>query len=102
VGKIILKEKVKFSQQSYLSDVLFKSGNVQLELLCLEEGQEIISQRVNSQVIILIVSGNGTLTQGADECDLKPDSVIICEGMESCGIKAREQMVIVRYIIPPP
>ncbi|MBM4054784.1 MAG: hypothetical protein FJ264_08960 [Planctomycetes bacterium] len=102
MGKIILKEKVNFSQQTYLSDVLFKSSNIQLELLCLEKGQEIIPQKVNSQVVILVVSGNGTLTQGTNVYDLKPDLVIIFEGMEPCGIKAREQMVVVRYSVPPP
>lgn len=102
VGKIVLEEKVRYSQESYLSDILFKSDNVQLELLCLEEGQEIISQTANSQVIILVVSGSGSINSGTVAYDLKPGLVIICEGMEKFGTKAHERMVILQYVIPPP
>ncbi|MCF6150107.1 MAG: hypothetical protein E3K37_15785 [Candidatus Kuenenia sp.] len=102
MAKIVLEEKVKFSQQSYLSDILFKSDNAQLELLCLEEGQEVVPHAENFQVIILVISGRGSLTQGTDVYDLKPDSVIIFEGTEPCGIKACGQLVLVRYVIPSP
>lgn len=102
MGKIVLEEKVKFSQQSYLSDTLFKSNNLLLELLCMEEGQAVLSKIRNSQIILLVVSGNGSLTQGSDTCSLKADSLLIFEGVEQFEIKASKQMTILQYVIPPP
>ncbi len=102
MGKISLKEHIKFSQEKYISKILFDSEKARLVLFCLEKGQEIVPHTVKSQVVMVVVSGKGTITVGNKTHKVKQDSLVVSESMEAHGIKADEQMVVLATIIPRP
>ena len=102
MGKIDLKEQVEFSKEKYVSKILFDSDTIRIVLFCLEKGQEVPPHTVKSQVIMLVVSGKGSVTVGNSTYKVKPDTVTVCESMQAHGIKADEQMVVLAYIVPRP
>ncbi len=102
MGKISLKEHIEFSQEKYISKILFDSEKARLVLFCLEEGQEIATHTVKSQVVMVVVSGKGAITVGNKTHTVKQDSLVVSESMEAHGIKADEQMVVMATIIPRP
>ena len=102
MGKISLKEHIEFSPEKYISKILFDSEKARLVLFCLEKGQEIAPHTVKSQVVMVVVSGKGTITAGNKTHKVKQDSLVVSESMEAHGIKAEEQMVVLATIIPRP
>lgn len=102
MGKIDLKEHIEFSKEKYVSKILFDCEKVRMALFCLEKGQEVPSHTVKSQVIMQVVSGNGSFVVGNKTYKVKQDSVAICESMEAHGMKADECMVVLASIIPRP
>ena len=102
MGEIDLKEHVEFSKEKYVSKLLFDSDKVRMVLFCLEKGQEVPPHTVKPQVAMLVISGKGSVTVGGKTYKVKSNSVAICESMESHGIKADEQMVVLASIIPRP
>ena len=102
MGKIDLKEHIEFSEEKYVSKILFDSDKVRMVLFCLEKGQEVPPHTVKPQVVMLVISGKGSFTVGGKTYKVKSDSVAICESMEAHGIKADEQMVVLASITPRP
>ncbi|MDR4506828.1 MAG: hypothetical protein MRJ65_01100 [Candidatus Brocadiaceae bacterium] len=102
MGKIILKDHIEFSKERCLSTVLFDSDKANVQLFCLEKGQEVPSQALQSQVIMIVISGQGVFSVGDKEYPAKMDSVVVCESLEPHGLKADEQMVVLVYTIPLP
>lgn len=57
---------------------------------------------VKSQVVMQVISGSGWITIGHQSYPVTADSLVVCENMETHGVKADEQMVILICIIPRP
>ncbi len=102
MGEIDLKKHIEFSKEKYVSKILFDCDKVRLVLFCLEKGQEVPPHVVKPQVVMQVVSGNGSFVIGNQTHKVKPDSIAICESMEAHGIKADEEMVVLASIIPRP
>jgi quercetin dioxygenase-like cupin family protein len=100
MGKIDLKNSIEFSKEKYISKILFDSDKVRMVLFCLEKGQEVPAHTVESQVVMVVLTGKGSFIVGNKTHAAKQDSVVICENMEAHGIKADEQMVVLASIIP--
>lgn len=102
MGKIDLNEHIEFSEEKYVSKILFDSDKVRIVLFCLKKGQEVPPHTAKPQVVMQVISGNGSFMVGNQTYKVKPDSVAICESMEAHGIKAEEPMVVLTSIIPRP
>lgn len=102
MGEIDFKGQIEFSEEKYVSKILFDSDKVRLVLFCLEKGQEVPPHIVKPQVTMLVFSGKGSFTIGNQTYKVKPDTLAVCESMEAHGIKADEQMVVLTSIIPCP
>lgn len=100
MGKIDLKNQIEFSQEKYISKILFDSDKVRMVLFCLEKGQEVPAHTVEPQVVMVVLAGKGSFIIGNKTYAAKQDSVVICESKEAHGIKADEQMVVLASIIP--
>lgn len=102
MDKINLKDYVEFSKEKYVSKILYDCDKVRMVLFCLEKGQEVHPHTVKPQVIMLVISGEGSLIVGNKTYAVKPDSVVVCESMEAHGIKADDRMVVLASIVPRP
>ncbi len=97
-----MKSQIEFSQEKYISKILFDSDKVRMVLFCLGKGQEVPAHTVESQVVMVVLTGKGLFIVGDKTYTAKQDTVVICKSNEAHGMKAEEQMAVLACIIPRP
>jgi len=102
--KIIdVEEHARFSQEDRQLSILHDSPSWRVLTFCFEPGQElpVHSHEADSEVMILVLSGEGSFTDGEKEYPAKPGSMLLSGVSEPHGVKAKTRMQVLVAIAPP-
>ena len=100
---INLDEYAQFRKDGYNLRLLHDSPNWRIMNFNFEAGQElpVHSHDVESEVMILVLAGEGYFTGGESEIEAKSGSMLISKVYEPHGIKATTRMRVLVAIAPP-
>ncbi len=98
---INLIEMVKYGDYPVVNELL-DTPNFKAVLFSLEKGQEIPPHVSSSEVIMLVLEGEGKFTSENGEMDVKKGMMGHYNPEELHGFKADERMVVLAFIIPNP
>ncbi len=98
-----LEEHARFSREERQLTILHDSPSWRVLTFCFEAGQElpVHSHEADSEVMILVLSGEGCFTDGEREYPAKPGSVLIAKVSEPHGVRAETRMQVLVAISPP-
>ena len=88
---IDLTERANFTEQ-FAPQILKKSPNYKIPLICMKAGQE-IPPHSSGTGIFYIVSGKGVMTVEGQEVEVQAGNMILVDKEESRGIRATETMM---------
>ncbi|GBE55408.1 MAG TPA: cupin domain-containing protein [Euryarchaeota archaeon] len=100
---INLDEYAQFREDRYNLRLLHDSPGWRIINFNFEAGQElpVHSHDVESEVMILVLAGEGYFTGGESEVEVRPGSMLISKVSEPHGIKATTRMRVLVAIAPP-
>lgn len=91
-----------FRADHYNAVALGGSGNCKIMLVCLEPGQFIPVHQPRIDLCLLILDGNGILSDGQTEQKAGPGDLLFCVAGESRGVMAETRVVALAIVTPPP
>jgi quercetin dioxygenase-like cupin family protein len=100
---IDLSEYAQFKEEGHVLKLLHDSPSWRIINFNFEAGQElpVHSHDVDSEVMILVLAGEGYFTDGEREVEAKPGSMLISKVSEPHGVKAKTRMRVLVAIAPP-
>jgi quercetin dioxygenase-like cupin family protein len=98
---IDVNEKIEYREYPDVKE-LYDSFRSKVVLFSLAEGQEIPPHVSSSEVIMLVMDGEGSFHSKNGETEVKAGTIAFCEPDEPHGMKAKEKMVVLAFIIPNP
>ncbi len=98
---INLYEKVRYGDYPVVDEIL-DTPNLKAVLFSLDEGQEIPPHVSSSEVIMLVLKGEGRFTSENGELDVKQGILGHYTPEELHGFKASKKMVVLAFIVPNP
>jgi len=98
-----LDEYSKFDVKSYNLNLLHDSPSWRVITFNFKEGQELPrhSHDVDSEVMILILEGEGYFISGEEEIPAKAGSMLIAKVSEPHGLRAKTDLRALVVIAPP-
>lgn len=84
----------EFSNAGPNKKVLYETPVLTSILVSLKGGQEIPAHTLPSEVIMHVVSGEGSFYTGSGTQEVKEGSLVVCGPDEPHGIKAKADMVV--------
>lgn len=98
-----LNEYAVFKKEERVLKLLHDSPSWRIISFNFEAGQElpVHSHDVDSEVMILVLEGEGYFTDGKQEIEAKPGSMLISKVSQPHGVKAKTRMRVLVAIAPP-
>lgn len=90
----------EFSDSGPNKKVLYDTPELNSILVSLKSGQEIPPHSIPSQVIMHVVSGEGSFRKGSGTHEVKSGSLAVCGSNEAHGIRAKSDMVVLVTKVP--
>jgi hypothetical protein len=89
-----LSQTVEYSPKGPVKKDLVRAAGSNIVLVCLEEGQEIAPHPEPYAVVFVVLQGEGTITAGRVEHEVKPWHLISIGKDEHRGIRTRKRMIL--------
>lgn len=89
-----LASQAEFSDAGPNKKVLYETPELTSILISLKGGQEIPAHTLSSEVIMHVVSGEGSFYTGSGTSEVKEGSLVVCGPNEPHGIVAKTRMVV--------
>ena len=89
-----LASQAEFSDAGPNKKVLYETPGLTSILVSLKGGQEILTHTLPSEVIMHVVSGEGSFHTGSGTSEVKEGSLVVCAADEPHGIVAKTNMVV--------
>ncbi len=99
---IDLREAQAFSPAGPRSTLLADGPAARFALFCLEPGQAVPPHVSPSVVALTVLEGEGSVTGGEGEVQLKPGTMVLFAPNEPHGFTARTRLVALAAITPRP
>ena len=90
----------EFSDAGPNKKVLYDTPELKSILVSLKSGQDIPAHTTSSEVVMHVVSGEGSFYKGSDVPDVKEGALVVCGPNEPHGIKAKTDMVVLVAKVP--
>ena len=91
-----------FRTDQYKAVALGGGGNCKAMLVCLEAGQFIPVHKPGIDLCLLIIDGEGILSDGQTEQKAGPGDFLYSAAGESRGVMAKTRMLALAVVSPPP
>src|SRR4030065_2632626 len=89
-----LASQAEFSDAGPNKKVLFETPELTSILISLKGRQEIPAHTLSSEVIMHVISGEGSFYTGSGTSEVKEGSLVVCGPNEPHGIVAKTDMVV--------
>lgn len=99
---INLIKGARFAEEHVEKELRHNSENMRVVTFNLAKGQVIPPHVAPVEVLMYVATGSGTFTVGDKEHPVDTGSVVVCAPMESHGMSAAEDMVVLAIIAPSP
>ena len=86
--------QAEFSDAGPNKKVLYETPELTSILISLKGGQEIPAHTLSSEVIMHVISGEGSFYTGSGTSEVKEGSLVVCGPNEPHGIVAKTNMVV--------
>ncbi len=100
MGEFNLENVVSFSENSAVLTKLCDSEKVDVNILCMEEGQTALENTIDQKIVVIINTGSGSVVTGEGEQDVEEGTLIVFESGETRSIKAKSKLTALVTAIP--
>ena len=95
-----LISQAEFSDAGPNRKTLYETPELVSILVSLKGGQEIPPHILPSEIVMQVVSGEGSFYKGNEMPDVKEGALVVCGPNEPHGIKAKTDMVVLIAKVP--
>ena len=99
MGEFNLEDLAGFSENNAILTKLCDSEKVQVNLLCMEEGQTALEDTNGQKVVVIINTGSGSVATD-EEQDVEEGTLIVFESGETRSLKAKTKLTALVTIMP--
>jgi quercetin dioxygenase-like cupin family protein len=94
-----LISQAEFSDEGPQRKAIYDAPEMRSVLFSLKSGQEVKPHIVSSEVVMYVISGEGSFRVGSETPDVKGGSLVVCKPNEAHGIMAKSDMVVLVAIV---
>jgi len=97
-----LKKLITFNPDKLSREMLDDKPEMRVALMCLEAGQKLTPHKAPMRLLMYVVEGKGTITDGEESIEVDEKTAIPCDPMVEHGFSADkgEKLVVMAIVTP--